>query len=335
MNKVKISVIIPVFNAEKFFGVCLESLLIQTLKDFEVIVVDDCSTDASLEIATNYLERFGGRLKIISLPKNTGSGAVPRNIGLEHAQGKYIFFVDNDDLLIDIAFETLYNLAEEYQADVIYIEKYFTCGEEIIPSAVSLSAWCYANSFVEEPTLETKDLSARIKKFLDSRYFWTPYKFSRRDFLLSHNIKFPPMKIAEDVCWTFKVICLAKNFLQIPTPLCIIRENASSVTRTRRTPEQMIKLRTSPLITGLDYLDEFMREIKFFKENPVVRLQVLNFFALMQFDNMAEALNEKDAPEIYEIFLREFSEAGSSQPALISHLLLMTNLYRNKLHPLT
>ena len=80
---IKVSVIIPVFNAEKYLGVCLESILIQTLKDFEVIVVDDCSTDASATIAESYLEKFGGRLKIISLPENTGSGAVPRNIGLE------------------------------------------------------------------------------------------------------------------------------------------------------------------------------------------------------------------------------------------------------------
>ena len=59
----KVSVIIPVYNAEKYLGVCLESLLIQTLTDFEVIVVDDCSTDNSVAVAESYLEKFGGRLK--------------------------------------------------------------------------------------------------------------------------------------------------------------------------------------------------------------------------------------------------------------------------------
>ena len=97
----------------------------------------------------------------------------------------------------------------------------------------------------------------------------------------------------------------------------------------------MIKLRTSPLITGLDYLDEFMRGVEFFKKNPVVRLQVLNFFMLLQIDNMADALKEFEPTELYEIFLREFSKAGSSQPALISYLLMMTNLYRNELRALT
>ena len=67
----EISVIIPLYNAEKYFAVCLESLAIQTFTDFEVIVVDDCSTDSSLAIAESYLEHFGERLKIIALPRRT------------------------------------------------------------------------------------------------------------------------------------------------------------------------------------------------------------------------------------------------------------------------
>ena len=128
-NFPKVSVIIPVYNVEKYLAVCLESLLIQTFTDFEVIVVDDCSTDNSLAIAESYLERFGGRLKIFSLEENTGSGAVPRNVGLEVASGKYVYFVDDDDLLIDIALDTLFNYTEEYQAQVVYMEKFFSCGE--------------------------------------------------------------------------------------------------------------------------------------------------------------------------------------------------------------
>ncbi|MBQ7454700.1 MAG: glycosyltransferase [Selenomonadaceae bacterium] len=126
----KISVIVPVYNAEKFLPVCLESLAIQTLTDFEVIVVDDCSTDSSVAIAESFAEKFGGRLKIISLEKNTGSGSVPRNVGLEHALGEYVYFVDNDDLIIDDALETLYNFAQEYNADVVFMEKFFLCDEE-------------------------------------------------------------------------------------------------------------------------------------------------------------------------------------------------------------
>ena len=327
-----VSVIIPMFNVEKYLAVCLESLLIQTFTDFEVIVADDCSTDNSVAIAESYLEKFGGRLKILTLEENTGSGAVPRNVGLEYACGKYIYFVDNDDLLIDNALETLYNFAEEFGAEVIYMEKFFSCGEEPIPQEVNLSAWCYANSFVEEPTLETKNISKRVKTFLRSIFCWAPWsKFLRRNFLVDNDIKFPPMTIADDVVHTFNLIYLAEKFLHVPTPLYVHRENASSIMLKKRSPQQMIQFRTSPLINGLECLDEFMRGLEFFKQNPVVRLQVLNFFALMQFDNMKDALKSLEPQEIYEIFLREFSKAGNSQSALISYLLLMTNLYRNEL----
>ncbi|MBR6889317.1 MAG: glycosyltransferase [Selenomonadaceae bacterium] len=327
----KVSVIIPVYNAEKFLGVCLESILIQTLQDFEVIVVDDCSTDNSVNVAESFLEKFGGRLKIISLPENTGSGAVPRNVGLEHAQGKYIFFVDNDDLLIDDALETLYNFAEEYQADVVYMEKFFTCDEEIIPKNLTVSVWREVD-LIDEPTLEPNDLAKRVEKFLAPKFYWAPWaKFLRRDFLLDNKIFLPQMTIADDVIQTLEIICLAKKILRVPTPLYVWRTNQASWYRRKRSPEQMIKFRTSPLITGLEYLDEFMRGLAFFKKNPVLRLQVLNFFALMQLDNMTAALNELDSTEVYEIFLREFSTAGSSQPALISYLLVMNSLYRKEL----
>ena len=106
-----ISVIIPLYNAEKYFGECLDSLLAQTFKNFEVIVVDDCSTDNSLAIAKSYLEKFGGRLKISRMYVNSGKPSLPRNKGLAVSRGEYIYFMDNDDLITPTAFEELYTLA--------------------------------------------------------------------------------------------------------------------------------------------------------------------------------------------------------------------------------
>lgn len=326
-----VSVIIPVYNAEKYLGICLESLLIQMLSDFEVIVVDDCSTDSSLAIADSYLERFGGRLKIIALPENTGSGAVPRNVGLEHASGKYVFFADADDLLIDEALETLYNCAEEYRADAIYMEKCFMCGEELLPKNLELAAWARA-VLTDKLSLESRHISKRVHMLMNSHFYWPPWtKFVRRDFLITNNIIFPRMLIAEDAVWTIKIVCLAEKLLRVPIPLYIHRENDGSMMRRKRSPEQQIKFWTSPLITGVDCLDEFMRRLEYFQKNPVVRLQVLNFFVLMQLDNMSEALNALEPHEVYEIFLREFAKAGSTQAALIAYLIIMTNLYRNEL----
>ena len=82
----KISVIIPVYNAEKYLGMCLESLLIQTFKDFEVITVDDGSKDNSCAVAESFLEKFGGRLKVISRPAQRGLKIFSRRIYFLHGR---------------------------------------------------------------------------------------------------------------------------------------------------------------------------------------------------------------------------------------------------------
>ena len=212
------------------------------------------------------------------------------------------------------------------------MEQFFSCGEEPVPAEANLSAWCHNKTFVEEPTFETKNLVERLEKFLSSTFCWSPWaKLLRRDFLIDNGIKFPPMTIADDVVHTFEIICRAENFLHVPTPLYFHRENESSIMLKRRSPEQMIQFRTSPLITGLESLNEFMNGLDFFQQNPVVRLQVLNFFALMQFDNMKDEFKSLEPQEVYEIILQEFSKAGSSQPSLIAYLLFMNNVYRNEL----
>ncbi|MBE8954844.1 MAG: glycosyltransferase [Quinella sp. 2Q5] len=327
----KVSVIVPVFNAEKFLPVCLESLAIQTLGDFEVIVVDDCSTDNSAAIAESFLPRFDGRLKVLVLDENTGSGAVPRNVGLEHARGEYVFFVDADDFLIDTALETLVAAADEYRADVVYMEKYFMCGEEPVPDDLTVGAW-KGGVLRDKIFVEPGDIAERVRLFMGNGFYWPPWtKFIRRDLLIDNDIKFPRMMISEDVVWTFELLCLAKKILRLPDPLYIQRTNTASMMRCNRTPEEMTVFRTSPLINGVDLLDEFMSGVEFFRRNEAVRLQVLNFFALMQIKEMSDALNSLPTEEAYEIFLREFAAAGSSQPALIAYLLTMNHLYRNEL----
>lgn len=96
MNKPNVSVITPVYNAEKFLKETIDSVLKQSYKDFEYLLIDDCSTDNSPEIVKAYAEK-DSRVKYIKLQENSGA-AVARNTGLEHAQGRYIAFVDSDDL---------------------------------------------------------------------------------------------------------------------------------------------------------------------------------------------------------------------------------------------
>ena len=111
-----ISVIVPVYNQEKYLDMCLKSILSQTYRRLEVIVVDDASTDRSCEIIDHYA-RQDDRIHLIRNTENRGP-SYTRNAGIEIAKGGYIGFVDSDDVIEPAMFETLYALIRAYHADI-------------------------------------------------------------------------------------------------------------------------------------------------------------------------------------------------------------------------
>jgi len=96
-NKPLISIITPMYNAEKYIQETIESVLAQTYTNWEMIIVDNCSTDKSKEIVQNFITQ-DHRIQLIELDRNSGGPAHPRNIGIEHAKGEYIAFLDADDV---------------------------------------------------------------------------------------------------------------------------------------------------------------------------------------------------------------------------------------------
>ena len=113
----KISVIVPVYNVEKYIDKCLNSLVNQTLKDIEIIVVNDGSPDNSQAIIDKYVQRYPKLVK--SFIKENGGQGSARNLGLEKATGKYISFVDSDDWLDENALLEMYNLAQKDNSDIV------------------------------------------------------------------------------------------------------------------------------------------------------------------------------------------------------------------------
>ena len=112
----KISVIIPVYNAEKYLNKTLESTLKQSLKDIEVICVDDGSTDSSVEIIQSFIKK-DDRVKLIR--QNNQHAGSARNTGLKEAQGEYIHFMDADDYVLNYAYEAIYNKVIKYDLDCL------------------------------------------------------------------------------------------------------------------------------------------------------------------------------------------------------------------------
>lgn len=179
---VDISVIIPVYNTELYLKDCIDSVLIQTFSNFEIILVDDGSTDCSPFICDEYAKK-DSRIRVIH-KKNEGQG-VARNCALEIAKGNYIFFLDSDDWLIPSALVNVFTLAKKYDVDIICFDTFYTSERLLL------------NSKQDEEKIELIDKKELIRQYLMSNISSTPWsKFYKRK--LWEKIKFPNIKLHED-----------------------------------------------------------------------------------------------------------------------------------------
>lgn len=319
-----VSVIIPLYNAENYIGECLDSILSQTFKDFELIIVDDCSTDSSCAIVESYIPKFNGSLKLYHTEKNTGSGVIARNIGLGYARGEYIYTMDNDDMLTKTALEELHTLAKQYDADVVYCERYYMStgiGKELIENMYVATRKVQNPPYVNEPTLESEDLSERVQGIKAVRTWFAPWlKLVRRDLLNEHKIFFPILRIGDDDIWTYALIFFAKKFLRVPNMVYIRRMREDSLSEAKRTPKDTINFWLNPILLGLKELDNFMASIDFFKENHHYRYAVLEKFFFGKLNNAFNNARLLTQADVYEIVRKEFGEKLGEYDVLISCL---------------
>ena len=326
-----ISVIIPLYNAEKYIGECLESLLAQTFQDFEVIIVDDCSTDSSLAVVESYASKFNGRLTLSSTEKNSGTGVAGRNKGLILSRGKYVFNMDNDDLITLTALEELFTLAENFDADVVYCEKYYTANSDL--SKIYIHSEQHGGSFVDKPTLESENLAQRVQKILQHDFWVTPWsKLVRRDLLIEHEIFFPSVKIADDDIWTYELIFRAKKILRVPNVVYVWRHSEDSLFRRNRTPQSEINFWSNPLILGLKKFDDFMGETEFFQRNPQYRLAILDHLVHGRcFAQLSKIGVEISPLEFYETIRDSFAKNLGEYNVLVAYLCTLITEQRKDL----
>lgn len=318
-NSPAVSVIIPMYNAGNYIAEGIESILLQTFQDYEVIVVDDCSTDNSCAVVKSYAEKFGGRLKLIHTEKNSGSGALPRNKGLIFSRGEYIFFADADDLLTPTALEELFSLAKNFNADVVYCEKNYETDNRITNFQMVLN---HDGKFIDKPTFESENLAERVSKIIAGEFCGTPWcKFVRRDLLVEREIFFPHCKISEDELWTYGLLFWAKRFLRVPNVVYIVRQAENSMSRSQRTPTQEINFWLNPLINGLKILDDLMGKIEFFQQNLQYRCALLENFIHTRFFCLFEASQNLQLSEIYAAIRKEFGKKFGENEVLVSFLL--------------
>jgi glycosyltransferase involved in cell wall biosynthesis len=255
----KVSIIIPVYNTEELLHKCLTSAITQTLKEIEIIIIDDKSTDKSLEIIKSF-SRDDKRIRVIAFEKNKGNG-FGRNEGLKNATGDYIIFLDSDDWLENSAAEVLYYKAQKEKVDVVLYG--FIRHQPLFGRTNAM--------ILEIPILEENDNDFYLYFLMHRKGLYSMpwiYIFSRK-LLINNNVLFSEGIFFEDVIFVAKALNLVKKIgVYKDKPLYNYKLRHASIT------QSVSKKKIDDLYTAHFYLKEFLKDnqlLEKFKEEYTYR----------------------------------------------------------------
>ncbi len=290
----KLSIIIPVYNVEKYLPKCLESLTNQTLKDIEIICVNDGSMDNSLAILKEFASR-DSRIKIID---NQHQGvAKTRNTGIEQATGEYIGFVDSDDYIDINFFEKLYNSATKSNSDIA------------IASILKHKNFfnIYNAKYTKEETAIT--IQDKIKLCEDKKhfFFYAWNKIYHSGFIKENNIKFSEGQIYEDVMFAIKALYYSNKIISVYGTKYHYIEHENSLTKykdkTGEKEHDLIKAYSelqefcnSKNIEIPERLNYYTKEnfgfiLNLYKGKYQSKIQLFNIFTIATISNYSETRN--------------------------------------------
>lgn len=270
----KISVIVPVYNMEKYIGECLDSILRQTLVDLEVIIINDGSTDSSLAIIREYQERDG---RIVVIDKaNAGVGAA-RNDGIKAATGDYLAFMDPDDL---------------YASDNALLNLYQAAECESVAIAGGKTVYLYQDGTTQEETVkQIGKLSVNVTGLTEYSDYQYDYGYVcyiyRRELLIDNQIFFPLYSRFQDPPFFVKAMIAAERFYALDEPVYVYRQLPSAA---KLTPKKTI-----------DFLHGIMDNLRMSKDHGLAQLHYITAERLNR-EGSYMALRNMENPKIKEIF---------------------------------
>ena len=213
-SKPLVSIIIPVYNAENYISQCIESVLSQSYQSFEIIIVDDGSTDTTLEILNKYAE-CDERI-FIHCQENQFT-AVARNNGFCFAKGKYVFFLDADDYLHQDMLQKTVEKAEECSAEIVVFDAFLFNNKY---NSIENANYLKREMLPEKDVFSAKDIPDSILSFSNPAV-WT--KLYLRSFLEENNIKFPEYRFIEDLPFSKLAFALASRITYVDECLIYYR----------------------------------------------------------------------------------------------------------------
>lgn len=224
-----VSVVVPVYNVERYLRECLDSVLAQTYANIEVILVDDGSGDSSGDICRGYAEK-DPRFRVYSKPNGGASSA--RNYGLDKASGDYIYFLDSDDMLVPDAVGKMVALALETGADLVFFEAR-TLDEN---GGLTTGQYDYHRQYAPGAPYKMMEEMAEHKEF----HVGTPLYFTKKELFDKHRLRFREGIISEDMIMAYKVFSLAERGAHIHEYLYVRRSRPDSVTTSALTEKNYV-----------------------------------------------------------------------------------------------
>lgn len=272
-----VSVIVPVYNGSLSIREALVSLLNQTLgNQLQIVIVDDGSADDSFEIISAYARNYANR--IVAIHTDNAGAAHARNIGLSHATGEYVGFLDCDDTADFTMFQKLYELASSEEADIATCGYYRVEGDDVQRRDYARRP-CFGYPLTQAPSLIRRNVP----------YIWN--KIFKRSFLEKHSLKFDEsLRIYEDLLFTYSSFALANKVVRVHETLYVYnfaRENSLTVDFSEK------RLDIIPAFTKLlDFYES--RGLLLHTEEHVLRSFLTHFYAVLE-NSSLKSLKSKDA----------------------------------------
>ncbi|MFD1040618.1 glycosyltransferase family 2 protein [Virgibacillus byunsanensis] len=282
MKQPEISIIVPVYNSSPYIRKCIESIQVQTFKNFELILVNDGSIDQSGDICDQYA-RNDSRIKVVH--KENGGVSSARNAGLNIAKGEFISFVDGDDWIYKDMFEKLYNLCRKSESDISICSIYRELNGDIV-------------HIKREELVKEMDNIEAMKQLFTGKYFrfavWAKL-YKKHCF---NDIRYPEDRRLDDLPTTYKVVSKANKvvYTNYTGYIYVWRDN-SILTSTYNEKKLDVFL-------GWDEIIAFMNE-----NYPQLSEEYMSCFVYYSMDHVYKILNQVKDPgekEMYILFIQQY-----------------------------
>ena len=294
---IKVSVIIPVYNVEKYIAKCLDSLVSQTLKDIEIIVVNDGSPDNSQSIIDKYVRKYEN---IKSYTKKNGGLSDARNFGIKYATGEYISFIDGDDYINMSMFEKMYNKAIDEDLDIVVCDSIEVYNQKKV---YKKSNFHYSEDDVKNYIISPPMACTRIYK----KYLFDNKKFTK-------NIYY------EDLDFTPSLVLLTNKIGFIEDGLYYYVQRDDSIMRQKKYNEKLLDI-FKVLNKNKELLyDKYKEEVEYLYITHLLRTATLRFLDYKEKDVLLEKLNKVVHETISDYKKNKYFQKSSFKLRLICNL---------------